>query len=104
MTMDIKYRFKWNMIFLGILLVFQIGMLINKVIKAKIFKEDKEWTDIEEYHEVVGRLLMLGFSFKYPEAVLDKYERPNLKGPFKISEMDSKASYDIEMISFIANI
>lgn len=82
MTKDIKDRYKWNMLFLTIILVYMIVATTFKFFFAKKkFEEGRTFTK-KEYKEVVNDLLKMGFAFDWDRTAFTGHGNNN--GPFKL--------------------
>lgn len=104
LTMDVRVRFRWSIFYLLILLVLELVWFIFKVRQLRYFVDGVSFTDVDEYHKNVNKLLMLGYSFTYDKNVLNKEKRPSMTGPFSMTDMLTFKSFDSEIIALVGNI
>lgn len=104
MTMDVRVRFRWGMFYLLILLLLELVWFIFKVRQLRYFVDGVSFSSVDEYHKNVKKLLMLGYSFTYDKDVLNKEKRPDMTGPFTMTDMITFDSFDAEIVALVGNL
>jgi len=111
MTMDVKIRFKWGMIYLLVLLLLQIIFFILKLRNLKYFSDSwhYEGANVEQYWKTTQKLLMYGYKFNFDKDVFQildegKLEMLKQKDTYSFSGYERMASFDIEIVALIGNV
>lgn len=104
MTKHVKDRFKWNILFIIIIMAYLVIVSIAKIVmQSKNFKEGKTF-DKDQYAKIVNDLLLLGFSFKYDIDIFDVDKRDALECPCELTEFSFIKSYDLEITVLVTSL